>query len=142
MGQGEDSWTFSPGEELKLDEGLLTVHPVLCPALQTVMDLKELVNPWERVDYKMETFELRLCKAEGKVLEPIQVESSEEGKVEISQSEGYEIVGKVQGRITHMNGRLVDLWIMPVRAGHSLLPTIWINNKRGMWKNSLVLETF
>lgn len=128
---------------MKLDEGLVTVHPVLCPALETVIDLKELVSPRERVDYKMETFELRLCKAEGKVLEPIQVESSEEGKVEIRcQSEGYEIVGKVQGCITHMNGRLVDLWIIPVRVGHSLLPTVWINKKRGMWKNSLVLETF
>ena len=54
--------------------------------------------------------------------------------------EGYEMVGKVRGRVKHLKGKQIDLWIFGIKQGSILLPTLFINGKRGVWKESLIIE--
>jgi len=49
---------------------------------------------------------------------------------------GFELVGRVEGELTCQHG-ILDLFLIPVKTGKLILPSLLIGGKKGVWMGSI-----
>lgn len=55
-------------------------------------------------------------------------------------TQGYEMIGKLEGVLERINETGLNLWLVPIKTGNIVLPEIWIAGKKGIWINSLITD--
>lgn len=64
----------------------------------------------------------------------LKIKSTVEGEINVlNPGNGFELLGMIEGEVTIQKDGCLNLYLLPIRTGQALLPSLLLGGKKGLW---------